>query len=165
MKTLIHLLAALCLLAFPAVSCGRTAVVKSPDGTLVLSVNLAERTYDVSFDGRTVIAGSTAQMALDGLGEAWPAGARVKTARKTGVKEHIVAPFYRQAEFDYSYNALSLDFCNGFGMEWRVSDDGVASRFTTSKADTLTVLGEAADFLSGRVFHPTLSHEGWKRHY
>jgi len=165
MKTSIHLLAALCLLAFPAVSCGRTAVVKSPDGTLVLSVNLAERSYDVSFDGRTVIAGSTAQMALDGLGEAWPAGARVKTARKTGVKEHIVAPFYRQAEFDYSYNALSLDFCNGFGMEWRVSDDGVAYRFTTSKADTLTVLGEAADFLFAEDYELTYCHNDSKSPY
>jgi len=165
MKTLIHSVAAIALLLFPFVSCSDTASISSPDGKLVLSVDVRGRSFDVCFDGVEILKASAAQMELEGFGEAWPDGARVRVSMAKGIKEHIVAPFYRQSEFDYSYNALTLDFRNGFGMEWRVSDDGVAYRFTNSLEDSLAVLSEDAVFRFLEDHEFTYSHNDSKDPY
>ena len=52
--------------------------------------------------------------------------------------EHIVSPFYRQQEFTTAYRQADVALSNGFGMEMRVYNEGVAYRFlTTHKGETV----------------------------
>lgn len=122
-----------------------TPTVKSPDGRLSVVINTDSRTYDLRYDGKILVKGAEAQLELNDSTIAWAGKAKVSKSKKT-TTEHISAPLYRQAEFDYTYNSLTLDFGNGFGMEWRVSDDGAAYRFTTTRSGETTILSETGMF-------------------
>jgi len=140
---LIPILAAAAILTGCA-SCHDT--VSSPDGKIVVKV--ADGTYSVSYDGTAVLSGSVAEMQLAD-GRTYGTASKVKkaTATKNAVKEHIVAPFYRQAEFDNEYNTLTLVFDDEWSMEWYVSNEGAAYRFVGGAEGAETIVSnEVTDF-------------------
>lgn len=135
------LIAALCLLG-AAVCQAKEQSVTSPDGHIRLSVN--GDSYSVYYDGEAVVSDANAALTLaDGtvisLGDKTK---KVKAGKP--VTEHIVAPFYRQSEFDFSYSSLKLDYASGFSIEWKVSDEGVAYRFISSKKGETIIKDETA---------------------
>ncbi len=102
--------------------------ITSPDGTI--SVTISQGAYSLTVDGTEIMTGSTADMSLSD-GRTFGTGSKVTRTRasRKPVMEHIVSPFYRQKEYDLEYNSLILEFGKGWGMEWRVTDEGAAYRF------------------------------------
>ena len=120
--------------------------VSSPDGNI--TVTLKDGGYCVSVDGHETMSGNLAEMKLQD-GRIFGTASKVTRSRlsKTPVAEHIVSPFYRQEEFDFKYNSLRIEFGKGWGMEWRVSDEGAAYRFFGGESGKSTVVtDEKAEF-------------------
>jgi len=111
----------------------------SPDGRIKLEIGGSG--WSVSFGGKQIVKNGQSQIRLTDGTSAWPEGS-ISINRKLPVKEHITAPLYRQSAFDYEYNQYKADFGNGFSIEWRISNDGVAYRFATSRESETTVAAE-----------------------
>lgn len=60
--------------------------------------------------------------------------------------ETIEAPFYRQSTFQTAYNYLSLRFEDGYTLQVRAYDDGVAYRFVTSFPEDIAIVSETQEF-------------------
>ena len=141
-KTLLITIAAL-LCSF-ALS-GRVYTVSSPSGSLKLSVSAGEQlVWSLSVDDAAVIENNRISMTIDEtkLGVL----PRVTGVKKGSVSEHIVAPFYRQAEFDTKYNWLTLKMKGDWSLELRAYDDGVAYRLVTNKPDIRKITEETVEF-------------------
>ena len=142
-----------CLLVFLSVLLPLAATAKvqeykvaSPSGELELSIQVdASVSWGLSVKGTRVIDGSA--ISLKGSMGEFGKDAKVKKAVRAARSEHIVAPFYRQAGFDAKYNSLSLVFKDGWGLEARAYDDGVAYRIVNnSRTPSGDVYGETAEF-------------------
>lgn len=145
MKTILLALPALLAVTVPNIA-AREARVSSPDGTITVTVTDDNRPlqYSIAIDGRTIVEPSAIALEIEGVK---PAGKITKATVRNGISEHIEAPFYRQREFDITYNTLTLNLDNGTALEWRVFDDGAAYRHVTRlKGDSITVVGETARF-------------------
>ena len=70
----------------------------------------------------------------------------IKGARTSRIAESIQAPFYRQRKFDIEGNQLDLKLRDGFGMQVRAYDEGVAYRFYTTNKKGTIIADETADF-------------------
>lgn len=115
----------------------KPVTVNSPDGRLSLTVDGLH--YSIAYNGECLIQDAEAGLVLEG--KALDPKVR-KTTVKSGIREHIDAPLYRQAAFDYVYNMVRLEFKDGFSLEWRVSDEGAAYRFAYSGKGEVTVADE-----------------------
>lgn len=119
--------------------------VTSPSGKLGLSVSVGDKcTWSLEVGGEKVLDDNDLALEFEGL--TLGQGAKVLKQTRQSRSEHIVAPFYRQAEFDTKYNALTLKMKGGWSLELRAYDDGVAYRFATSMQGERKVLGEKAEF-------------------
>lgn len=120
--------------------------LKSPSGKLSATISAGKQlTYDVSCNGRQVMAPSAISMTLDN-GEVWGAGARLSGSKTTSVDEMVASPFYRTSEMRDHYNGLVLSFKGGYNVEFRAYDDGVAYRFVNNTKKKFNVVNEQADF-------------------
>ncbi|MDI9551974.1 MAG: GH92 family glycosyl hydrolase [Bacteroidota bacterium] len=126
--------------------CAFSQNISSPDRKLNLRVDKKTCTYSVKYDGQQVMAGSVAQLELYDGSFAWEEGAKVKISKKRKVREQIDATFYKQKSFEYVYNSMVLDFKNGFSMEWRLSDCGLAYRFSTTREGETVIKNETGKF-------------------
>lgn len=70
----------------------------------------------------------------------------VKGARTSRIAESIQAPFYRQKKIDVEGNQLDLKLRDGFGLQVRAYDEGVAYRFYTTNKKGTIIADETADF-------------------
>ena len=105
--------------------------LKSPSGKLSVTISAGKQlTYDVSCNGRQVVAPSAISMTLDN-GEVWGAGARLSGSKTSSVDEMVASPFYRTSEMRDHYNGLVLRFKGGYDVEFRAYDDGIAYRFVS----------------------------------
>ena len=109
----------------------------SPDGKLSVTISNGI-TISVSRQGNEVV---TVQADLN------HACSKVLGVHTTKTRnEHIVSPFYRQQEFTTAYRQADVALSNGFGMEVRAYNEGVAYRFyTTHKGETI-IQDESAAF-------------------
>ena len=145
MKKILITLLALPLIALQGVD-AKVYSVKSPSGVLEVMVDVAEKTtYTLSVNGEQVLATSRIAMELE-CGAVLGDNMRVRKASTGSKSEHIVAPMYRQAEFDAVYNYLTIASRDGYSIEFRAYDDGVAYRFVTAKKGELTVKNEVVEF-------------------
>ena len=116
----------------------RDYTITSPNGKNVVTVSDGI-TISVSHNGQDVVsvmAGLSGQSGISGLNK--------KTS--TAQIETITAPFYRQKNFTVSYRQMDFRLKNGFGLQVRAYDEGVAYRFyTTNKKETI-ITDEIADF-------------------
>lgn len=120
--------------------------LKSPSGKLSATISSGKQlTYDVSCNGRQVVAPSAISMTLDN-GEVWGAGARLSGSKTSSVDEMVVSPFYRTSEMRDHYNGLVLRFKGGYDVEFRAYDDGIAYRFVSKTKKKFNVVNEQADF-------------------
>lgn len=142
-KTNHILILAILLVAMPLQA--KVYKVSSPSGRLALGVSVGDRcTWSLEVGGETVLDDNDLALEFEGL--TLGQGAKVLKQTRQSRSEHIVAPFYRQAEFDTKYNALTLKMKGGWSLELRAYDDGVAYRFATSMQGERKVLGEKAEF-------------------
>ena len=145
MKKILITLLALPLIALQSVD-AKVYTVKSPSGVLEVAVDVAEKTtYTLSVNGEQVLAPSRIAMELE-CGAVLGDNMRVRKTATGSKSEHIVAPMYRQAEFDATYNYLTITSRDGYSIEFRAYDDGVAYRFVTAKKEELTVKNEVVEF-------------------
>lgn len=120
--------------------------LKSPSGKLSATISSGKQlTYDVSCNGRQVVAPSAISMTLDN-GEVWGAGACLSGSKTSSVDEMVASPFYRTSEMRDHYNGLVLRFKGGYDVEFRAYDDGIAYRFVSKTKKKFNVVNEQADF-------------------
>ena len=75
----------------------------SPSGRLQLTLSVGEKTcWSLAVDGETVLKDNAIGMHIED--RALGTDVRVLKQSKGKKTEHIVSPFYRQAEFNTSYN-------------------------------------------------------------
>lgn len=119
----------------------------SPDGRVKLTVTAGDTVrYTVEYDGRQVIRPSAIALQLqDGRTPGInPGRFNLRTGRAS---ETADAPFHRQEQVSAQWNYASLRFDGGWGLTFRVYDNGAAWRFETEFGGTVTVGNETAQFL------------------
>ena len=135
-----------------ALSCTVSAkdyTLTSPDGRTTVTIDKGVTLY-VSREGKEIVTvkaalnnGDSKFLDNDGkLGDIKLIG--VHTTRT--IKEHIVSPFYRQAEFDTEYRQADVALAGRLLMEVRAYNDGVAYRFRTAEKGETVIADEKAEF-------------------
>lgn len=138
------LIITLSFLASCSLTWAKDVEIKSPDGRIV--VTLSGDYYSISHNGENIISNATAGLTLEDGTEIKLSDKIKKTKKTEGIKEHIEAPFYRQSSFDFEYNKLLIEYRNGFSIEWKVSNEGVAYRFINSLKGKTVIKDEKAEF-------------------
>lgn len=120
--------------------------VKSPDSRLCVTVNTGkETTYSVDFDGKRILDPSPISMTFDN-GSTIGRDMKVKDVRRDSA-DNMLKPVVRQKCSDIRdhYNSMNL-YADGYNLEFRIYDDGLAYRFHTEFPDSVKVLSEEASF-------------------
>ena len=73
-------------------------------------------------------------------------GAKFRFARSKVVTEKTEAPFYRQKNIQITGRQIELAFSNGFSLQIRAYDEGVAYRWVTTNRRETVIVDETADF-------------------
>ena len=110
-------------------------IVTSPNGKNVATVDDALN-IRVAHNGKQVV---TVKASLrDGL--------RIASVKSKNINETIQAPFYRQKEIRIAGNQLDVKLNDGFSLQIRAYDEGVAYRFSTTNKKQTIIYNETADF-------------------
>ena len=155
MKKLQALLCSFLCLTTVAAASARTFELSSPDGKIKMNVNADERiSYNVSRDGKKVIEDS--YLSLTTRDKTYGVNSKLKSSKTTSVSDEftpVVA--FKFEKIKNNYNQLRLNFREGFSVEFRAYDDGVAYRFVTSGKDEVEVMSEefSVNFPAGYKAH------------
>ncbi len=120
--------------------------IQSPDNRLSVTVSTGTNTtYQVDFDGKRILDPSPISMTFDN-GASIGRNMKVKDVIKDS-SDKIIKPVIQQksASIRDNYNSMKL-LSDGYNIEFRVYDDGLAYRFHTDFPDSLKVLSEEATF-------------------
>ena len=136
------LLLSLCAMACMAVRAQKANVLKSPDGTIAVSVTTGKNiSYSVSADGNTILDDCVLGMTVDGknLGP----NAKLKGVKRSSVNEtlHPEVPL-KMSSVQNRCNTMTMNFAGDFAVEFRAFDNGVAYRFVTRKKGRVNVDNE-----------------------
>jgi len=157
-KGLLTLLLVSFLLVIPSVTYGNSPVplkakefkASSPDGRTILKVTVGESlSYQIESGGQKIIEPSKIAMTLSDGTMIPGTNPSVKAENLKPVNNTISADVYKKAVVTDRYNPLVLTFREGYSVEFRVYDDGVAYRFLTRLPGTVTVKQETAEFNFG----------------
>ena len=121
-----------------------SASLLSPDRSIEIKLTFGPRiSYEVQVDGFCVVAPTPVGMTLE-EGTEW--GKRMLPARiRTGeTNSSFETPFYIRNRVEEHYNWLRADFREGFSLEVRTYDDGVAYRFVSNLDKPLIIRAEEA---------------------
>ena len=128
--------------------------VSSPNGKNVATVDKSLN-ITVSHSGKQVMTIKADQIyclfphweqSVPTLGTKHSHAGTVKGARTSRIAESIQAPFYRQRKIDIEGKQIDLKLRDGFGMQVRAYDEGVAYRFYTTNKKGTIITDETADF-------------------
>ena len=127
---------------FQAIQAQKSLNVESPDGQISVRIRLSDRIYyDIVSHGETLMADNHLAMQLEGqlLGR----NPVLKSKKVFSVNETVnpVLPLKNKVVKNI-YNSLIMKMKDGYSIEWRVFDDGVAYRFLTEMKDSLNVMAE-----------------------
>ena len=135
-----------------------TSTLASPDGRLTAAVTAGSSVkYSIALDGRTVMCPSEISMTLDD-GTVWRPGSKVIRIRKKSEDAVHDSPFYRSAQVRDRYNSMTLEFKGGWNIEFRVYNDGVAYRFSSTGEEPFKIIDEQAEFVFPDDFSVTLPY-------
>jgi alpha-glucosidase len=115
----------------------------SPNGELVVTISTGEAlTYSIALRGRLLVTASPISLLLSDGTRIGP-GAVVSDVRRRQVDE-LIEPAVPEkfARIRDHFYELSLDFDDGWGLDVRAYDDGIAYRFRTSGSGPLTIAAE-----------------------
>lgn len=120
--------------------------LNSPGGNLQTTIIIGDKlTYDITCDGRLILASSPIAMTLDN-GEVWGEQAKLSGTSRKSVDRMVPSPFYRAGELRDHYNELTLRFKKDWSVEFRAYNDGIAYRFVSSSKKPFNVADEVVDY-------------------
>ncbi len=149
MKKVFQLLACMFLMngLFVGTVLAKKKEVYSPDKNIKVVVDISDNiSYSVQWKGDRLIEPSSISLTLDNdlkLGE------QPKFVKSSIEKvREVLTPVVREkrSQITNHYNELSLTFKGNYGLRFRVFNDGVAYRWTTTFTDSITVYSEEANF-------------------
>lgn len=121
-------------------------VLSSPDGKLKVEISAGdELSYQVTHGNDTILSHSNIGLVLaDGtsVGKA----PRITGEKRKKIKDQVESPFYRFKEFVATGNELNLKLKGGFGVIFRVYNEGIAYRFYTTQHSDILIKDEQAEF-------------------
>lgn len=136
MRSIKFLLIGLLLSVVGAVQ-GKDYTVLSPDGKLNVTISHGI-TISVSRLGSHMV---TVKGTLNDM------TGKILGCHTTRVQqENIVSPFYRQSQFSVRYRQADVMLSDGFGMQVRVYDEGIAYRFYTTHDGETIITNESTVF-------------------
>ena len=120
--------------------------LNSPGGNLQTTITIGDQlTYDITCDGRQILAPSPIAMSLDN-GEVWGEKAKFSGTSRKSVDRMVSSPFYRANELRDYYNELTLRFKKDWNVEFRAYDDGIVYRFINRSKKPFKVVDEEVDY-------------------
>lgn len=120
--------------------------LNSPNDNLCVTITSGKQlAYDITCNGRQILAPSPISMTLDN-GQVWGKNARLSGSKQKKVDQVVPSPFYRAKEIKDRYNELVLRFNGDYSVEFRAYDDGIAYRFVSQVKKPFNVVNEQADF-------------------
>ena len=130
--------------------------LRSPDGRIQVKISLSSGLhYSMQSDGYPLLENAAIDLQLTD-GRALSKDARVRRTRSREVSNVLIAPVpEKRKQIPDHYNEWSLELRNGFGVEFRAYNDGVAYRLMTQHKDRIRVQHELAEF---RMATSTLTH-------
>lgn len=135
---------------WPAPAKEKEFKVISPDKRTTLMVSVGEKiSYQVESEGIKIIEPSGISMTLAEGPVILGVNPTLKSESRKLINNTINSSIYKKTVVTDHYNLLVLTFREGFSVEFRVYDDGVAYRFSTSLKGTITVKEERAEFNFG----------------
>lgn len=115
----------------------------SPDSNLKITINVNPKlTWSVHYKSNLVLDKSEIALELGNgkiLGHGTPVKKVVRSSEDKTIKP-VVAQ--KNSQIEDKYNQLHLEFIDGFAVEFRAYNDGVAYRFVTSLGDEIIVKNE-----------------------
>ena len=121
------LITLMCCLLATVLAGAKPFVLNSPDGHLTVTID-GDR-YTLRCADEILVEDAVAALTLAD-GTTIRLGDKVRRSKAVkGIVETIEAPFYRESSFRFVYNSLRIDYRNGWSMEWRATDEGIAYRF------------------------------------
>lgn len=121
-------------------------VLTSPDGVLKAHISVGkEIAYSVLHGCDTVLSKSAIAMQLD-KGRTFGVESRLSAHREKTVRQYLKSPFYKKKEIEDYYNLISLRFKDGFHLEFRAYNEGIAYRFVSMLREPFLVENEIATF-------------------
>ena len=120
--------------------------LKSPNGKLELSIEAGDKIcYSLKHENTAIIVSSPISMSLSN-NKILGVKSKVKNVRRRVVDENITTAIYKRSEIRNRCNELSLTFRDGFQLEFRAYDEGVAYRFIVTENKPFNVIAEEATF-------------------
>jgi alpha-glucosidase len=145
-RTLVLIAMILGICGISSLNAQRTYSLKSPDAKIEVTVNIDETvSYSVMHNGTQIIADSPISMELND-GKVLGVRGKVKNVKNKTVDEIISADFYKKAQVRNNYNELIVNFKENYKLTFRVFDDGVAYRFSTSFKNQIIVKKENVNY-------------------
>jgi alpha-glucosidase len=125
--------------------------VKSPDSKIGVKIDIGKEkvTYSVNHENTVVLSSSPISMTLS-TGEVLGGNPTLKKVASVSYSGVIATPIYKRKEIVDQYNEMTLTFQNGFSLQFRAYNDGVAYRFITAKKGDVKVVNEEANFCFDR---------------
>lgn len=120
--------------------------LSSPDGIIGIAVddgNGSGLQLSVTRNGLPILDPSPVGMHLSGTKNVSSIG---KIKKRNKVKESVNAPFHHSPRFDTEFNEMVIALGNDTDVTFRVYNDGVAYRFSSSLKGDYKVDGETAGF-------------------
>lgn len=120
--------------------------LKSPNGKLELSIEADDQIcYSLRHENTAIIVSSPISMSLSN-NKILGVKSKVKNIRRRVIDENITTAIYKRSEIRNRCNELSLTFRDGFRLEFRAYDEGVAYRFVVTENKPFNVIAEEATF-------------------
>ena len=117
----------------------------SPSGMISSTINCdKELTYSVKYDNEEVISESPISITLTD-GSVWGPDARISKSSREKVDRTLSTPFTQSETMVDRYNGLILHSKDGWAVEFRAYDDGVAYRFINDQKNPIVVLSEQVE--------------------
>lgn len=121
--------------------------ILSPDGKMELQVvTQANISFCLLRQDQVLVSSPALSLSLED-GTILGPNARVSRTKTTNVRDVISSPMYRKSEIPAGYNQLEISFREGFGIRFRLYDQGAAYQFYTTGRDSLHIVNESAGFV------------------
>ena len=119
----------------------------SPDSSLRLEVNTADKLSYSLYAGTTVLVSSSSVDLLLGDDQQLSGNIIVAKHKYSKTNETVIVPIpYRRNKIDNQYNQLGLIFKKPFTVEFRLYNNGMAYRIGTRFKDSIIIKNETAKF-------------------
>lgn len=166
---------ALCIAQFAFVSAASAAIVKSPDGRLVLTTSLEDGrpAYSVTYDGKTILENSP--LGFDANIGNFSSGLTLLGEKRGEVSKSFDQAKIKKSHIDWQANTLTEEFRNAkdqkMSIEWQVGDNDLAFRYlipVEGETRSLIIEKEASGFRFPEFTTTFLTPQsdamiGWKR--